>query len=39
MWRHHKLLTLTCPLVDFLVNIHANVKDALKYVSSDGNNV
>ena len=35
----HKLLTLRCPLVDVLVNIYANVKDAWKYVSSDGNNV
>ena len=33
----HKRLTLRCPLVDVLVNIHANVKEAWKYVSSDGN--
>ena len=33
----HVCLTLCCPLVDVLVNIHANVKDAWKCVSSDSN--
>ena len=32
---YQKLLTLDCPLVNVLINIRANVKDAWEYVGSD----